>query len=252
MSGIAAIKSFLRGSTPPQHIHPGEWPAESDKPRVLIENPNRADLWAHANLLREAGYDVAMCGGPTPEPERVPWYKRLTTAGVPKEEREERLLCPLVAEGHCPLVEGADVVVSTTQLIDSHEIHAKLRARTSPVLVVEGTSSELAERPGCRRSRRGPVPGHAGPDRRGGRARTRPPPARLTEHFLDSRRAAVRHGDPGRRAVDARRGDRRGRRVVSPARPRRRDEPAAGPGGARATASSPSCPASIGSSGTPG
>ncbi|HVC88330.1 MAG TPA: hypothetical protein VNC40_13015 [Gaiellaceae bacterium] len=143
MSGIASIKSLLRGSTP-QHLHPGEWPAETGKPRVLIENPNRADLWAHANLLREAGYDVAMCGGPAPEPERIPLYRRLTTAGPSREERQARTLCPLVAEGQCPLVEGADVVVSTTQLIDSHEIHAKLSARTTPVLVVEGTSSELA------------------------------------------------------------------------------------------------------------
>jgi hypothetical protein len=147
VNGVAHIKSLLFRPAPPQVIHPGEWPAETGRARVLIENPNRADLWAHANLLRDAGYDVAMCGGPAPEPERLPWYRRLTTAGVPKAERRERTHCPLVAEGHCPLVEGADVVVSTTQLIDSREIHAKLSARTSPVLIVEGTSSELAHEP---------------------------------------------------------------------------------------------------------
>ena len=58
-------------------------------------------------------------------------------------ERQERTLCPLVAEGNCPLVEGADVVISTTELTDSREILATLSARSSPALVVEGTSSEL-------------------------------------------------------------------------------------------------------------
>ncbi len=111
-------------SSPPL-IHPEEWPARSGKARVLIENPDRADLWAHADLLRKAGYDVAMCGGPT------------------DEEAQERTVCPLVANGHCPLVEGADVVVSTTSLTDGREIHAKLRAGAAPALVVEGTASEL-------------------------------------------------------------------------------------------------------------
>jgi hypothetical protein len=111
-------------STPPP-IHPEEWPARSGKARVLIENPDRADLWAHADLLRKAGYDVAMCGGPT------------------DGDEQERTVCPLVAQGHCPLVDGADVVVSTTSLTDSREIHAMLRAEAAPALVVEGTASEL-------------------------------------------------------------------------------------------------------------
>ncbi len=114
-------------SSPPPLIHLDEWPARAGKARVLIENPDRADLWAHADLLRKAGYDVAMCGGPTDE----------------SAEGQERTVCPLVAQGHCPLVDGADVVVSTTALTDAREIHAQLRAGSTPALVVEGTASEL-------------------------------------------------------------------------------------------------------------
>jgi hypothetical protein len=119
------MKWHFRPSRSSRSIHPEEWPEPSGNPRVLIENPDGADLWAHADVLREAGDDVAVCGGPTPA-----------------AEHQERTVCPLVENGHCPLVEGADVVVTTVQLTDSREILAKLSARRSP-LVVEGTSSEL-------------------------------------------------------------------------------------------------------------
>jgi hypothetical protein len=132
MSGVAHLRSLFGRKSSPRLIHPEDWPEQTGKPRVLIENPDRADLWAHADLLREAGYDVAMCGGPTAETEHVRWFRR-----------GERTLCPLLAEGHCPLVEGADVVVSTTALIDGREILATLSARSSPTLLVEGTSSDL-------------------------------------------------------------------------------------------------------------
>ncbi len=145
MSGVAPLRSLFGRKGSPRAIHPEEWPEESGKPRVLIENPDRADLWAHAEVLREAGYDVAMCAGPTAATERLPWFRRRPRywADPPPMERQERTVCPLLAEGHCPLVEGADVVVSTTQLTDSREILATLSARSSPALVVEGTSSEL-------------------------------------------------------------------------------------------------------------
>jgi hypothetical protein len=138
---------FRRKSSPesPPLIHPEEWPEQTGKPRVLIENPDRADLWAHADVLREAGYDVAMCGGPTPEPAPVTWFQRLFRADPEPAEPQQRTFCPLVAHGHCPLVEGADVVVSTTTLTDSREIHAQLRATGAPALVVEGTSGELTQ-----------------------------------------------------------------------------------------------------------
>ncbi len=140
------MRSLFWRKESPRLIHPEEWPEPSGRPRVLIENPDRADLWAHADLLREAGYDVATCGGPTAETLTVPWFRRrhLHLADSPSSERRERLLCPLLAEGQCPLVEGADVVVSTTALTDSREILATLSARRSPALVVEGTSAHLA------------------------------------------------------------------------------------------------------------
>ena len=62
---------------------------------------------------------------------------------IAEGEDRERTLCPLLEEGHCPLVEGADVVVSTTQLTDGRQIVARLSARSSPALVVEGTRADL-------------------------------------------------------------------------------------------------------------
>lgn len=135
------MRSLFRQKRSAHSLHPDEWPEPSGKPRVLIENPDRADLVSHAYVLREAGYDVAMCGGPTAKAEHVPFFSRWAR---PQTERQERELCPLLTDGHCPLVEGADVVVSTTQLADSREILAKISARGTPALVVEGTSSELA------------------------------------------------------------------------------------------------------------
>jgi hypothetical protein len=143
MTRFAEVRSQFGRKRAPLTMHPEDWPEQSGKPRVLIENPDQADLWAHADVLREAGYDVAVCAGPTAEPERVPWFRRLFWADPEPVERPERTLCPLLSEGHCPLVEGADVVVSTTSLTDSHEILATLSARSSPGVVVEGTTAGL-------------------------------------------------------------------------------------------------------------
>ena len=141
----ARLKAVFRSKRGPLSIHPGEWPEHAGKPRVLIENPDRADLWAHADLLRRAGYDVAICGGPVAEIAPARWHRRLISPSSAPDpaERRPRVLCPLVTEGHCPLVEGADVVVSTTQLTDGGEILAALSARTDLALVVEGTSADL-------------------------------------------------------------------------------------------------------------
>ena len=139
----ARLKAVFRSKRGPISIHPGEWPEHAGKPRVLIENPDRADLWAHAELLRGAGYDVAICGGPVAEIAPARWYRRLVSAAPGPTERQQRVLCPLVTAGRCSLVEGADVVVSTIHMTDSREVLAALTARTSPVLVVEGTSAGL-------------------------------------------------------------------------------------------------------------
>jgi hypothetical protein len=135
----------LKGRTGPRVLHPGEWSESTGKPRVLIENPDGADLWAHAEILREAGYDVALCHGPSKPVERAPWFRRLGTVADPEQSPpdEERTLCPLVVEGRCPLVEGADVVVSTTELPEGREVLAALSSKGSPALVVEGTRSHL-------------------------------------------------------------------------------------------------------------
>lgn len=134
---------FGRKSSPPS-IHPGEWPAQAGGPRVLIENADRADLWAQARILREAGYEVAMCSGPTAGSGRAPWFRRLPLVRAGSApELGERTVCPLVAEGHCPLVEGADVVVSTSGLTDGREILTALGARRGQALVVEGTVFDL-------------------------------------------------------------------------------------------------------------
>ena len=67
------------------------WPERTDRrARVLIENADSGEAWAMQKLLEGAAYDVQTCGGP---------------------DHLKRHRCPLVTEGKCSLVEGADVVV---------------------------------------------------------------------------------------------------------------------------------------------
>ena len=79
----------------PHLIEAGDWEERRGRPRALVENPDTAQLWAYAETLREAGYDVATCTGEHPD-------------GLDR--------CPLIETGHCGLVEGADVVVSTCSI----------------------------------------------------------------------------------------------------------------------------------------
>ena len=65
------------------------------RPRVLIEEPDVAEAFAYWRLLEGKGYAVSWCPGPT---------------GLPPRQ------CPLVAFGHCDLVQCADVVVSSLPL----------------------------------------------------------------------------------------------------------------------------------------
>lgn len=103
----------------PQLIEHGEWSERTDRPRVLIENPDQADLWAHSGILRDAGYDVAVCTGP------------------------DEASCPLLVHGHCSLVEGADVIVSSTDLSQSRGILAAISRKRPAALVVEGPKNVL-------------------------------------------------------------------------------------------------------------
>ena len=97
-------------------IEVGEWEARQGRERVLIENPDAAQLWAYAEVLREAGYDVATCTGEHPGGEG---------------------LCPLIESGHCGLVEGADVVVSTCSMQRGETLLAVLGSTTSTPVVFE-------------------------------------------------------------------------------------------------------------------
>jgi hypothetical protein len=131
---------------PSAFLHPEAWGEPTGKPKVLIENPDCADLWAHAEILREAGYEVAVCSGPQQPEARPSWLgRRSGNFPDPTDLLVDpvRTRCPLVAHGHCPLVEDADVVVSTTSLADSREILATISSRGTPPLVVEGTRGAL-------------------------------------------------------------------------------------------------------------
>ena len=130
----------------PRCIDPGDWPERSARRRVLIENPDRSDLWAHAEILREAGYDVATCTGPTIGRESVSMFQRgsLPIEDAEPVRAEHRSLCPLVAGERCRLADGADVVISTTALVDARGILAAHSSTGQAALVVEGTKRILA------------------------------------------------------------------------------------------------------------
>jgi ribosomal protein S18 acetylase RimI-like enzyme len=63
------------------------WPVSHDKPRILVEAAY--GHWAGERAAREAGFEIRTCRGP----------------GTDRQ-------CPMLAGEGCPLVEGADVVVS--------------------------------------------------------------------------------------------------------------------------------------------
>ena len=137
--------TLFRHERAPHCIDPGDWPERSPRPRVLIENPDAAEVWAHAEILREAGYDVATCTGPVAGRESVSMFQR---GSLPIEDAlparaPDRTVCPLVAGERCPLVEGADVVITTTALTDARGILAAHSYEGRAALVVEGTSGAL-------------------------------------------------------------------------------------------------------------
>lgn len=97
-------------------IEVGDWDERRGRDRVLVENPDRAQLWAYAEVLREAGYDVATCTGEHPD----------------SHDR-----CPLLEEGRCELVAGADVVVSTCSLQRGETLLGVLGSQGSTPIVFE-------------------------------------------------------------------------------------------------------------------
>jgi hypothetical protein len=103
-------------------IETGEWEAREGRKRVLVENPDNAQLWAYAEMLREAGYDVATCSG---------------------EHPEDGQRCPLVETGRCGLVEGADVVVSTCSMPRGDKLLAVLGSKGSTPVVFEAPQPDF-------------------------------------------------------------------------------------------------------------
>lgn len=101
-------------------LEPESWEARSGRVRVLVENPDGVERWALSQALEDAGYDVETCAGPA--------------------EGEE---CPLVARGGCPLLDEADVLVSTCRLNGSREILAALSSRPGLRVVFEAPKPEL-------------------------------------------------------------------------------------------------------------
>jgi hypothetical protein len=102
-------------------------PGEQRATRVLVEHPDAGVRTAQAAVLAEAGYEVQTCSGP------APGYAANT--------------CPLLAWERCGLVEGADVVVTTSGLHHGEEIVAALTTGDMPRVVVEVC------RPECERYR---------------------------------------------------------------------------------------------------
>lgn len=105
-----------------QLIDTGDWEARTDRPRALIENPDPATIWAYSDILRKAGYDVAVCAG---------------------EDHDVEERCPLLVSARCPLVEGADVVVSTCSLVSSDAMLGLLARPGHPPVVFEAPAAEF-------------------------------------------------------------------------------------------------------------
>jgi hypothetical protein len=96
---------------------PDTWGVRVGHARVLVEDADAAERAASENVLRQAGYDVAGCGGP---------------------EAMGRRTCPLVHTGECGLVAGADVVYNHLALSnqDNRLVVRALRAHASRTPVV--------------------------------------------------------------------------------------------------------------------
>jgi hypothetical protein len=106
------------------------WGVRDERPRVVVENPDFGVGFAVERVLENAGYEVAVCGGPD---------------GLVGQE------CPLVFTGECELVSGADVVVHSLNpdRREHAEVLRALRARHpgTPV-VVEVPGPSAARHPG--------------------------------------------------------------------------------------------------------
>jgi hypothetical protein len=109
------------------------WPSGEDRPRVLVEVAGRR--WSGERLAEQAGLATAMCAGPSARGEYG---------------------CPVLEGGHCPLADGADVIV---MLLDPHDEQSEQLVRAhhaqspgTPVLVRHQAAvrdDEAIALPGC-------------------------------------------------------------------------------------------------------
>lgn len=100
---------------------PRSWGSRSGRARILLEDEDAASQWAFREVLTEAGFDVATCDGPN----RLPNHR-----------------CPLIADGDCPLVSGADVIVNALHLTDEANravLGAVRTAQPDTPIIVETT-----------------------------------------------------------------------------------------------------------------
>ena len=115
-----------------QTVEPGpRWPRfdEEDLPRVLIEHPDPAGQRVLAEAFRERGYEALTCGGPQ-------------AAGVSVTD------CPMLVDGHCPAVDGADVVVSSLHIgrgIEARIVEGIVADPTAPPVLLEASGWQLQQ-----------------------------------------------------------------------------------------------------------
>lgn len=120
----------------PTHTGLPKWSASGVRPRVVVEHDDAVWRWAAAGVLESAGYQVLGCGGP-----------HAFADGT----------CPLVSEGRCALIEGADVVVNGLGIRHpaNRDVLTTMRGASSvPVLVELPTTQRErleADFPGCER-----------------------------------------------------------------------------------------------------
>ncbi len=101
---------------------------DGDAPRVLIEHPDPAAQEVLASAFRDRGYDVLSCGGP-------------------RAQGMTEVHCPLLEEGACPAVDGADAVVTSLQVgagAEGDVVSALLADPLAPPVLLEASAWQLA------------------------------------------------------------------------------------------------------------
>lgn len=115
-----------------QTVEPGpRWPRfdDEDRTRVLIEHPDPAGQRVLAEAFRARGYQALTCGGPQ-------------AAGVSVAD------CPMLTDGYCPAVDGADVVVSSLHIgrgLDARIVEGIVADPTGPPVLLEASGWQLQQ-----------------------------------------------------------------------------------------------------------